>query len=114
MTETPTCQPEDELGVRTIETPHHCWKGTRVKALEAEKEALVQVLRDTRETLGEGFHTAFRKGSDCVEAGKIHKLIADMPSEEWEHVVNFALHYITEALRVTALAGKEGGVPSGA
>lgn len=36
---------EDELGVRSIETPHHCWKDARIKELEEEVAGLRGLLR---------------------------------------------------------------------
>jgi hypothetical protein len=42
-----------------------------------------------RDALGEGLHVAFRKGSDCDEADKIHKLITKMPDAEWSKIIDF-------------------------
>jgi len=39
--------------------------------------------------LGEGMHTAFRKGSDHPSADVIWKLIRDMPDREWRSIVAF-------------------------
>lgn len=40
-------------------------------------------------TLGEGFHTSLRKGSDHPASNQAHKAIEEMPNEEWHHVLGF-------------------------
>lgn len=48
------------------------------------------ISRDAFEGLiGEGFHTAFRNAVDTARAATIHRLIADMPPEEWSKIVGF-------------------------
>jgi hypothetical protein len=39
--------------------------------------------------LGEAFHTAFRKATDCSQAMQIHRLIDQMPAKEWQAVLEF-------------------------
>ena len=46
---------------------------------------------DLRSMIGEGFHTAFRKGTDCPEAMQIHRLISDMAGDEWRNVLDFVM-----------------------
>jgi hypothetical protein len=41
------------------------------------------------ELLSEGMHTAFRKATSCPQGMKIHRLIDEMPDEEWAAVVEF-------------------------
>lgn len=48
--------------------------------------------------LAEGFHTGFRKATDCPQAHPIWKLIREMPDGEWERVVRFAGEPIADAL----------------
>lgn len=43
---------------------------------------------DITSMLAEGFHTAFRKAADSMEATVIHKMIRDMPSEDWSAVID--------------------------
>lgn len=46
--------------------------------------------RDSRVALlAEGMHTAFRKATDCPQAMKIHRLIEEMPEDDWSAVVDF-------------------------
>jgi hypothetical protein len=46
---------------------------------------------DLRSMIAEGFHTAFRKGTDCAQAMPIHRLIAAMPDQEWSNVIDFVM-----------------------
>lgn len=39
--------------------------------------------------LGEAFHTAFRKATDCPQAHPIWQLISEMPPKDWEAVLGF-------------------------
>jgi hypothetical protein len=39
--------------------------------------------------LGEGMHTAFRKGADHPSATQIHRLIDHMPNADWHGIVAF-------------------------
>jgi hypothetical protein len=48
-------------------------------------------IEDLREILGEAIHTAFRKGSDHKNAGKIWSLIRDLPEEEWGNILEFII-----------------------
>jgi hypothetical protein len=41
------------------------------------------------ELLGEGFHTAFRKATDCDQAPVIYRLIEEMPEDDWANVLDF-------------------------
>ena len=53
--------------------------------------------------LAEGIHTAFRKATDCPQAMPIHRLISEMPNDEWGHVVGWVADglLIDGALEVT-------------
>jgi hypothetical protein len=42
-----------------------------------------------RSMLGEGFHTAFRKATECEQAMPIHRLIGEMPDGEWSRVIDW-------------------------
>jgi hypothetical protein len=44
-----------------------------------------------RSVLGEGFHTAFRKATDCAQAHSIWTLIREMPDEDWSAVIDFVM-----------------------
>lgn len=50
--------------------------------------------------LGEAVHGAFRKATDCPQGYRIWQLITDMPSEEWNKV----LEAIVEKLPPTVIA----------
>ena len=75
----------------------------RREAEEAKEAARYQeqVLQDKRRItitrgdlgalLGEGFHTAFRKATDCEEAWPIHQLIDKMPAADWHSGIEFVL-----------------------
>lgn len=58
-------------------------------------EPTIGTIKGSREDfssmLGEGFHTAFRKGTDCPQAHPIWKLIQEMPPGEWSAVVEFVV-----------------------
>lgn len=41
--------------------------------------------------LAEGVHTAFRKATDCHQATPIHRLISEMPNEEWGSVIDWVV-----------------------
>ena len=43
------------------------------------------------EQLGEGFHSGFRKAADCKEAMPIHRLINEMPREDWLAVIHWVV-----------------------
>lgn len=45
-----------------------------------------------RSMLGEGFHTAFRKATDCDQAHPIWTLINQMPSGDWGAVLEFVTY----------------------
>jgi hypothetical protein len=60
---------------------------------------------DLRSLLAEGFHTAFRKATDCEEAWPIWKLIGKMPREDWGAVIGFVMSGITP------YAAKAAGTP---
>lgn len=44
--------------------------------------------------LGSAFHSAFRKATNCEQAALIWKLIAVMPNQDW----NAVLEYVYDAL----------------
>jgi phenylpyruvate tautomerase PptA (4-oxalocrotonate tautomerase family) len=48
--------------------------------------------------LGEGFHTAFRK-IPVKNADEIHKLIEEMPDEDWMAILDFVYEGIKEELK---------------
>lgn len=83
---------DDELGVRTIETPHHCWKDERIQELE---EALPVRLTE-------------------AEAGRLAALISSVLDEpgDLEAVPDFSeddrvMLVRCEAKLTRALAGEE-------
>jgi hypothetical protein len=45
--------------------------------------------REFVDYLGEGMHTAFRKGGDGPRSSQVWNLINDMSPEEWHGVVQF-------------------------
>lgn len=47
--------------------------------------------KDFASMLGEGFHTAFRKATDCPQAPTIWQLIHDMPTGSWNAVIEFVV-----------------------
>ncbi len=49
------------------------------------------------ELLGEGFHTAFRKATDCNQAPQIYRLIEDMSEKSWTSVLDFVAEVIIGA-----------------
>ena len=51
-----------------------------------------------RSMLAEGFHTAFRKASDCDEAWQIWKLIQKMPPREWGRIIDFVADPVWDEL----------------
>lgn len=53
---------------------------------------------DIRSMIGEGFHTAFRKAADSMEAAIAWKAIRDMDSEEYAAIISFTADPIIEAL----------------
>jgi len=54
---------------------------------------------DIRSMLSEGFHTAFRKASDSMEASIAWKAIRDMDREEWGSVIDFVAEPLIAMLR---------------
>lgn len=56
-------------------------------------------LADVSEQLGEAFHTALRKASDHPAAWRAHQAISDLPSEEWNAVLDFVRSSIGLPLR---------------
>ena len=49
---------------------------------------------ELREHLGEAFHTAFRKATDCDESSVIWHKINDMPPGAWRAVLDFVMDCI--------------------
>lgn len=41
--------------------------------------------------LGEGFHTAFRKGTEAPKSSTIWRLIADMEPQDWDSVIEYVV-----------------------
>lgn len=64
---------------------------------------------DIRSVIGEGFHTAFRKAVDHPYATVIHKLIGDLPDEDWSAVIDFVSGPVTGMLRRAEAAAKSEG-----
>lgn len=66
---------------------------------------------DLRSMMSEGFHTAFRKAVDHPYATVIHKLIRDMPGEDWTAILDFVtrpiIRHLREAQRAAERAEKE-------
>jgi hypothetical protein len=58
--------------------------------------------------LAEGFHTAFRKAVDHPYASVIHKLISDMPREDWGAVIDFVATPVIAWLRKAEARQQEG------
>jgi hypothetical protein len=46
---------------------------------------------DMRAMLAEGFHTAFRKAIDSPLAMPIHRLIGELPDDDWAAVLDFVM-----------------------
>lgn len=44
---------------------------------------------DWKSILGEGIHTAFRKGTDHPESARYWNVINDMPNELWDDVLAY-------------------------
>lgn len=44
---------------------------------------------DFKSLLGEGFHTAFRKGTEHPSSGKIWNLISELPEDEWAAIIDW-------------------------
>lgn len=55
-----------------------------------------QEYEDYRHYFGEGMHTAFRKASDHPSAFLIHRLITELPDEEWSAIVDFVAREVWE------------------
>lgn len=49
---------------------------------------------DIKDLLGEGFHTAFRKATDCDQAHPIWELIRDMPADDWRSVLEMVYDHV--------------------
>ena len=49
--------------------------------------------------LGEGMHTTFRKGTDAPQAMTIHRLIDEMPDEDWHNAVYFVADAMWQFIR---------------
>lgn len=64
---------------------------------------------DIRSMLAEGFHTAFRKAIDHPYATVIHKLITDLPGEEWSAILDFVAEPLTAMLRQAQAASDNQG-----
>lgn len=65
----------------------------------SETKVAVKINReDFRSVIGEGFHTAFRKGTDAPQSSKIWNLIKEMDDEEWSAVVAFVADPIADFL----------------
>jgi hypothetical protein len=62
-----------------------------VKLTDQEKE-------DLASQLAEGFHTAFRKGTDSPRAHPIWKAIKELPPDEWGEIIDFVMYGITPYL----------------
>lgn len=96
----------EALGVRVLTTRND------VPTLSIDQwERLTSQLRpgtwtatDVANYVGEGFHTAFRKAADSAQADRIHKLITDLPSEEWSGIVRFVAEPLVEAIKHHGLA----------
>ncbi len=59
--------------------------------------------------LGEGFHTAFRKGVDSRQAAEIHELIYKMPHEDWHGLLEWLADGLEPWLIEVYGVGPEGG-----
>jgi hypothetical protein len=58
----------------------------------ASRAAMMPMAKDAfQSALGEGFHTAFRKGTDASEATRIHMLITEMDENAWDDVLGFVV-----------------------
>lgn len=62
---------------------------------------------DFTSLLAEGFHTAFRKGTDHPSSAAIWRMIRDLPPEEWGAIIDFVVMCITDGKTVT-IEAKEG------
>jgi hypothetical protein len=60
-----------------------------MKLDQVAKEKLIDVL-------GEVFHTAFRKAVDNEQAMPIHKLIKEMPTEDWREILRWVVDYVIQ------------------
>ena len=47
---------------------------------------------DFKELLGEGFHTAFRKGTEAPQSHQIWLLIGEMDNKDWGGVLEFVAY----------------------
>jgi len=58
--------------------------------------------------IGEVFHTAFRKATDCPQAHSIWQAIQDMPENHWESVLDFVWRCVEDifARADKAIAGE--------
>ena len=81
-----TYQPQDEDGDPVTE------QATSWRLVPADTAQ--PTVDDLRATLGEGVHTAFRKGGDGPTSSKIWNLIRDMPQDEWGAVLDFLTYGI--------------------
>lgn len=62
---------------------------------------------DLRSMVAEGFHTAFRKAVDHPYATVIHKLIRELPPEDWAAVLDFVVRPIVRQLREAQRAAEK-------
>lgn len=51
--------------------------------------------------LAEGFHTAFRKGSDHPKSAEIWRAIRALPPEEWGNIIDWVAMGITDGKALT-------------
>lgn len=62
-----------------------------MKFTEAQKEEI-------KSMIGEGFHTAFRKGTHHPKSGEIWGLIQELPNSEWSNIVDWVAEPLIEML----------------
>jgi hypothetical protein len=103
-------QVDDNALARLLWLSEHGVYGPDVPALVAEVEdwrAKGDALNSTygmtdadlHSMISEGFHTAFRKATDSMEAAICHKAIRDMEPEEWGAIIDFVTKPIVRWLR---------------
>ena len=57
--------------------------------------------------MGESVHTAFRKGTNTgAKSMEIHRLIRELPHEEWKGVVEWIAYCLAESVDIDVLNGE--------
>jgi hypothetical protein len=73
-----------------LDDPKMYQSAYHTERLAPESTVSGEITRDDfTEVLGEAFHTAFRKATNCEQAHPIWTLISQMPSDDWAAVLDF-------------------------